>query len=150
MITGSTSGFATLASAGNLLYKQQCPSCFVPLHDPDLKPNRSMADAMEVISRLIPKIMSLLREVKPDFKLPTKSPVSKATPKVAKKEENVSVKPKILSQVDFDAPTPSTSTSIVENSNKTLPSPSGSFDIFYFHSHFLICLFTLVNNSSFG
>ena len=112
-----------------LLYKQQCPSCFVPLHDPDLKPNRSMADAMEVVSRLIPKLLSLLREVKPDFKLPTKSPVSKATPKVTKKEETVSVKPKILTQIDYDAP--STSTSITENPNNSLPSQSGSFDMLF-------------------
>jgi len=47
--------FCSMCVRKYLLYKQQCPSCFIPLHDTDLKPNRSLADAMEIVSRLIPK-----------------------------------------------------------------------------------------------
>ena len=76
--------FCSMCVRKYLLYKQQCPACFIPLHDPDLKPNRGLANAMEIIARLVPKLMALLKEVKPDFKLPTikNSPAQPKTPKV--------------------------------------------------------------------
>ena len=43
--------FCSMCVRKYLLYKQQCPACFIPLHDPDLKPNRGLANAMEIIAR---------------------------------------------------------------------------------------------------
>ena len=124
--------FCSMCVRKYLLYKQQCPTCFSPLHDPDLKPNRCLADAMEIISRLVPKLMALMKEVKPGFKLPTKSPVSKPK-RIVKKEANVpattpQLNVKIVKtnspQIELDAPTPSTSSSVIEFPDRIGPEPS--------------------------
>ena len=125
--------FCSMCVRKYLLYKQQCPTCFGPLHDPDLKPNRGLADAMEIISRLVPKLMALMKEVKPGFKLPIKSPISKPQKVVKKEAANVPATPPQLNvkivktnspQIDLDAPTPSTSSSVIEFPDRIGPGPS--------------------------
>ena len=109
--------FCSMCVRKYLLYKPQCPSCFVPLHDPELKPNRCLLDAMQVISKLIPKLEALVKEVRPDFKLPikpqttsdTKTPIKKKEAPLSSPSLNKSISPSPVCDTSF-LPTPSTST----------------------------------------
>ena len=65
--------YCSLCVRKYLQYKQQCPSCIKPLHETDLKPNRSLSEVFEVISRLFPRLESLAKEVNPGSIVPLKS-----------------------------------------------------------------------------
>ena len=68
--------FCSMCIRKYLLYKQQCPSCFAPVHDVDLKPNKSLNDIAEIFSRMIPSMEALAKLV-PSTNLPLKSPAPK-------------------------------------------------------------------------
>ncbi len=109
--------FCSLCVRKYLLYKQQCPSCFQPLHDSELRPNRSLEGTIGLFSRLVPQIDAMVKELKPDFKLPPPQ-----SPSVSAKTKVVSTVPPQNSQ----SPRPSTSTDKRPEREFSIPSSQQS------------------------
>ena len=83
VLVGSCShNFCSMCIRKYLLYKQQCPSCLAPVHDADLKPNKSLNEVAEKIARMIPSMEALAKLV-PSTNLPLKSPKLKKSSKPA-------------------------------------------------------------------
>lgn len=108
--------FCSICVRKYLLYKQQCPSCFGPLRDTELKANRILSETMELFAKLVPNLNELVKELRPDFKLPqAKTPQKSSEKKRFQPQESPSPKPRPVSptfptQTQGD-PRPSTSVS---------------------------------------
>lgn len=66
MTLNCSHNFCSLCVRKYLLYKKQCPSCFLSLHDSDLKPNRILSDCIEIFAQILPKLADLTRGKKPE------------------------------------------------------------------------------------
>ena len=102
--------FCSMCIRKYLLYKQQCPSCFAPVHDVDLKPNKSLNDIAEIFSRMIPSMEALAKLV-PSTNLPLKSPAPKVK-KSSKPAHPQKVTPEFQSATSSVAPEAGTSNTL--------------------------------------
>lgn len=89
MTSNCSHDFCSLCVRKYLLYKSQCPRCFQDLREIDLRPNRSLSTAMEVASRLIPRLESLVKELRPGFTLTPKPKVDKKAAAVSNLSKEV-------------------------------------------------------------
>ena len=136
VLVGSCShNFCSLCIRKYLLYKQQCPSCFAPVHDADLKPNKILNEAAEIISRMIPSMEALARKA-PSTNLPLKSPKLKKSSKPAHPQKVITEFPCTDASKDASAAPEAgpSNTQIVDNSDlsqnqKKMPCPVCQVDI---------------------
>ena len=67
--TPCSHNFCSICVRRYLQYKPQCPECFAPVHEPDLRPNRALKEVMLIlITAILPQIQKVHSDGKIYFK----------------------------------------------------------------------------------
>ena len=116
--------FCSICVRKYLIYKQQCPECYEPLHEKELRPNRTLKETMHVLTKVtLPKVEKLLKNATSNSRNVTlkSSNVTLKPTNVASNSRNVTLVPSnVTSNSSNVTPIPSNVT--LNSRNATLKS----------------------------